>query len=266
MEPTRSVYIPFQDAFSENRIFSSNLSYKKGAAIIHVLRHEINNDNLFFASLHNYLSEYGNSVATGEDFKNSIENSTGLELDSFFNQWYYGKGFPRFDVDYTQINDTLFMTVTQTGSSSETPLFQVHVDYRLIFNGGDTTLRLFQSQNIETFKIPFKKTIWEIIVDPDNWILDKQGTVDSVESPGNNKSLFSFAPNPSFENISVKFNDKLSGKLKQIQIFDLSGRLVKSFFFTESSYPIDISVLSKGIYILKGNSEGKSYTYKLVKQ
>ena len=258
-----SIYIPFEEAFNENRIFNYNLSYKKGASLLHIIRSEINSDDLFFASIRNYLSEYADSVATGEDFKNSLEAYTGMEFDSFFVQWYYGKGYPRFDINYVQYNDTLHMTVTETGSSSETPLFQVHVEYKLIYNGGDTTVRLYQSDNIETFKIPINQEITNIIVDPDNWILDDQG---SIQSPGNDESLFGFKPNPATENIDLNFNLKLFNKQKQVRIFDLNGRLIKTYEFTESNYPIDISFLSKGIYLLKGSSENKSYTYKLIKQ
>ena len=144
-EPSGSVYIPFEQAFNEGRIFNGALSYKKGAAILHTLRHEINNDELFFSAIRNYLSLYGDSVATGDDFKNVIESNTGIDFAPFFDQWYYGVGFPQFDVEYSQQNDTLLLTTNETTSSTETPLFQLFVDYKIFFSDSDTTLRLFQS-------------------------------------------------------------------------------------------------------------------------
>lgn len=264
-EPNGSVYIPFEDAFDENRIFNYRLSYKKGASIIHMIRHEINNDNLFFTSLKNYLDEFGDSVATGEDFKNSIESTTGIDFDAFFGQWYYGKGYPRFDVEYTQMNDTLLMSVNESTSSNETPLFQMHVDYKIYFADGDTTIRLYQSGIMETFEIYLKKTVTNITVDPQDWILREQGTVDSIESPGNNKSIFVFNPNPASENITANFNISFYKKEKEIQIFDLNGRLISTFKSNSNSIPINISFLSKGFYFIKGTCENKSYTYKFIK-
>ena len=66
---TGSVYIPDASVYDENRIFSGRLSYNKGAAIIHNLRFEMQNDNTFFQTLKNYQQQFKDSVATGEDFK-----------------------------------------------------------------------------------------------------------------------------------------------------------------------------------------------------
>lgn len=274
-EPQGSVYIPFSDAANERRIFSYALSYKKGAALIHMIRHEINDDELFFSSLRNYLSEYSDSVATGEDFKNSIENSTGIDFDTFFDQWYYGKGFPRFDVEYLQVNDTLHMIVDQSTSSSKTPLFQLNLDFKIKFTEGDTTLRLYLSSNSDTFNIPLTKTITGIVVDPDNWVLNSNGSVALIDTTSTvnledlsaiNKSLFSFSPNPVKETIKVNFNENLYNYENQIQIMDINGRLIKSYIINSNSYPIDVSFLSNGIYFIRGISTNKSYTYKFVKQ
>jgi aminopeptidase N len=203
--------------FNEGRIYNFALSYQKGPAIIHMIRHEINNDDLFFASIQNYLSEYGDSVATGDDFKNSIEDYTNIDFDPFFDQWYYGKGSPRFDISGTQKNDTLFMTVSQTASSTSTPLFQMFVDYKIIYSSGDTTVRRYQSSNQETFEIPISDIVTNIVVDPEKWILKRTGTVNIINSEtvniddllSNNKPLFSFSPNPVKEIINVNFNAKL---------------------------------------------------------
>ena len=231
-----------------------------------MLRYHINNDSIFFASIRQYLNEFADSVATGDDFINSMENSSGIELKDFFNQWYYGKGYPRFDVDYTLQNDTLYLTVTQSTSSSTTPLFKTFVDYKISYPGGDTTVRLFQSANIENFKIPFKKQITYITVDADNWILNSKGTIDSIDSPENNSNLFKIYPNPANDNLNLLFNTKLFDAEKTISIYTINGQLLRTFSTKSESYIANVSEIPNGICFIRIESAGYSYTHKFAKQ
>ncbi len=265
-EPQGSVYIPFEDAAYENRIFNYALSYKKGAALVHMIRNEINNDEIFFSAIKNYLAEYANGVATGDDFKNSLETYTNIDFDAFFNQWYYGKGFPRFSVEYSQVNDTLSLSVQQRTSSSETPLFQIHVDYKISFSDGDTTIRFYQSKNNEFYSIPFSKNIISIEMDPNNYILKESVTIDSVNSPGNNSSLFKIFPNPARNRVQLRFNINLHNQRKHVQVFNLNGKLIKQFYTYKDLISVGISDLSNGFYFIKVISSGKSFSYKLIKQ
>lgn len=70
--------------------------YQKGAVVLGMLRYELG-DSLFFGSLRYYLDKFAYSTATTEDLENSIEEFSGHELDWFFNQWVYGKGWPVYD-------------------------------------------------------------------------------------------------------------------------------------------------------------------------
>ena len=261
-----SIYVPFEDAADENRIFSSSLSYKKGAAIIHTLRNEINNDELFFASIRSYLNQYSDSVATGEDFKNVIETETDLNLDSFFNQWYYGKGYPQFNVEYSQFNDSLTLNIFETTSSSETPLFQVHVDYKINYQGGDTTIRFFQSENEKILKIPFKYYITSIEVDPNNWILNNEGYVRNTDNTLYKINFCKIYPTIAADYLWVEFNTKLYNNIKTIKIYNLNGSLLKTFKTNNTKYALDLNFLSTGLYLLKSESGSLHETYRFIKQ
>lgn len=264
-EPKGSVYIPFEDAFSESRIFSYALSYKKGAAILHVLRHEINNDELFFSAIESYIEQYANGVATGDDFKAVMEQETELNLNAFFDQWYYGEGYPEFHVEYYQQNDTLFLNVEEQTSSSETSLFQLHVDYLLYTEQGDTTIRLYQDSNLQSFKIPISRKITNIAVDPNSWILKSTGTVKQKEIQGSDQ-LFTYAPNPVSAEITLTFSSDLNSLKKDVSIYDLKGRLMYTFKLSENKKTINISELANGLYFIKVISNGKTDSYKFLKQ
>jgi hypothetical protein len=164
------------------------------------------------------------------------------------------------------------MTVDQSTSSAETPLFLMDVDFKVNLTDGDTILRLYQSNYLRTYKIPLEGTVTGIVVDPDNWILNEEGTVNEIATVGIfdlpiiNESLFNFFPNPVKETLSVTFNAEFYSKENQIQIMDINGRIIKSYISNSNSYPIDVSFLTDGMYFIRGISANKSYTYKFVKQ
>lgn len=165
-----SIYIPEDEVQSENRIFNYSLSYKKGAAIVHMIRHEIHNDSLFFETLKNYLARHQNSTATGMDFKNILEQNTGISFTDFFDQWYFGEGYPVINLHWQHRNDTLYINAHQQTTAS-TPLFNVLIDFRIRVNGSDTTItrRQLTNQDNWSFYIPGKITL--IQADPDQWLL-----------------------------------------------------------------------------------------------
>ncbi|HAN18935.1 MAG: hypothetical protein A2X13_11930 [Bacteroidetes bacterium GWC2_33_15] len=264
-EPSGSVYIAFEDAADETRIFNYYLSYKKGASIIHTIRHEINNDDLFYATLKEFLNRYKDSVATGEDFKNTLEDIASIDFDLFFEQWYYGKGFPTFNLGYSQTNDTLTFTVTQNTSSASTPLFNLFVDYKISYSTSDTIVRLYQDEKVQTFKIPIRGVVTSITVDPDNWILNMPGTVVSIENQIENEPALTLFPNPVKEILTISLRSKNETGEKQVQIYDNQGHLIYSLITHENEIPVNLSGLKTGIYFLKIISNGNSLSQKFLK-
>lgn len=76
------------------------VSYNKGGAILHMLRYYIG-DEAFYAGLKKYLHD--NRFGTGEahQLRLAFEAVSGKDLNWFFNQWYFGSGHPRLDINYT---------------------------------------------------------------------------------------------------------------------------------------------------------------------
>ena len=75
------------------------VSYNKGGRILHMLRNYVG-DDAFFKSLNNYLTT--NKFKTGEadQLRLAFEETTGEDLNWFWNQWYYGSGHPKIKIDY----------------------------------------------------------------------------------------------------------------------------------------------------------------------
>lgn len=174
-----SVYVPDASVYDENRIFNGRLSYDKGAAIIHNLRFEMQNDNLFFATLKNYQTAFKDSVATAEDFRHVAENTCGRSFTDFFNQWYYGEGYPTINITYSKPNaDTILLLVNETTSApTVTSFFKGLLELKINSLQGDTTVLVNLLANNQVFKFAFNKTPNNITIDPNNWVLNQPGTI-----------------------------------------------------------------------------------------
>lgn len=176
---TGSVFVPNASLYDENRIFSSRLSYNKGSAIIHTLRFEMQDDTLFFNTLKNFQQQYKNDVATAEDFKSVAETTCGRSFTDFFNQWYYGEGYPIFNITYLKQGlDTLILIVNESTSAPDvTSFFRGLFEFRVTSAQGDTIVKANVTTNNQQFKFYYPKTPNGIVVDPNNWVLNATGTI-----------------------------------------------------------------------------------------
>jgi hypothetical protein len=174
-----SVHVPNSSIFDENRIFSSRLSYDKGAAIVHTLRGEMQSDTLFFNTLKTFLSTYSHQTAGTAEFKAVAASVCNRNFDDFFNQWYFGQGFPTYNITYYKPDgDRLMLLVNQTTSvPSSVPFFKGILELSLNTPNGDTLIRINIASNNQIFTIPFKRNVNGIVIDPNNWIINNNGAV-----------------------------------------------------------------------------------------
>lgn len=88
-------------------------TYDKGADIAHTLRSYMG-DSLFFSSVKSYLQNNAFTSKNSAQFRDALENYSGLNLHSFFNDWVFNPGFPQFSIDSftTQTNASNWKDVT----------------------------------------------------------------------------------------------------------------------------------------------------------
>ena len=177
--PGGSVFVPDISTYDEGRIFSLRLSYNKGAAVIHNLRFELQNDNIFFQALKNFQQLYKESVATTDEFKRVVESASTKNLNDFFNQWIYGEGFPIVHVTFLKEgSNALVLRVSQTVSMpAVTSFFKGLYEIRVTSATGDTTFKINLTGNNQEFRFAYLKTPTGVIVDPNNWIINATGNI-----------------------------------------------------------------------------------------
>ncbi|OQX72206.1 MAG: hypothetical protein B6D61_14655 [Bacteroidetes bacterium 4484_249] len=259
-QPGGSTYIPDEEIYYENvwRIFDWRLTYAKGAAILHMIRFELQDDDVFFQVFHDYTDQYEGSTATGLDYMGVLNETSGMDFTDFFNQWYFGEGYPTYSIVWSQGGGILNFEVTQTVSKpSVTPLFKMLMAYKLSFyDQTDTTIYLYQTENVNTFSIPISKDIGLITIDPDNWVVNQIGSITTSVKESESPVAFTFGPNPVNDKLNLFFTNNQQSE-KKIQIFDISGSEIKSVMTNQARQSIDIADLKSGTYFIK-ISDGKN--------
>lgn len=264
-DSTGSVYCT--DTTSVGRIFSGRLSYNKGAAVIHSLRNLINNDDLFFQMLKGYQQLYGGKTGSTQQFKEWAEIVSGLDLDTFFNQWIYGEGYPIYNAWWNQNGNQVIVRLQQQGSmSSITPLFATPIDVRLYAAGADTTVTFYNNANTQQFAVNWNRIVSGIEIDPSNKIINRTDSIKrdfSLSINGFDTNLFVVYPNPGTDYWII---DGMPQRCS-LSLYDGTGRVVwEGSTGNYNSAKIDASFLSQGIYWLtlrRNDSKGK--VLKLVK-
>ncbi len=264
-EPDGSVYIPADEITPDNvsRIFSSRLSYYKGAYLLHMIRFDLNNDDLFFQAFKNYQEKYADSVATGIDFLNVLNETTGEDFTPFFQQWYFGEGFPLYDISWSLENGVFTYNSLQSASMPEiTPFFDQTYPVKLYFDGGnDTTLNIHHTTQDVNLNFGFTHSLDSVRIDPDFWMLKKIASINGINSVAT-KSKITVSPNPagSYILISTDFNGPFV-----TEIMDLTGKKWSSVNSSDHSVKINVADLKTGVYLITVSRPGKKYLVKFIK-
>jgi aminopeptidase N len=267
-ETEGSVFVPDNAKWIEARIFSFGLTYRKGAYIIHILRNKINNDQLFFEILNAFLTKYAYKNASVEDFKTLAEQKTGQDLSRFFQQWYYGKGYPKLDFNWQLTNNKLLCTTTNVGSSESLPLFDFELDIKVHFeNKTDTMVRIHIFERNQSFEFSFTKKPESIIVNP-NYdalvALNCNPTVpNNISSNTNPLEQYIFVyPNPCRDSVLLTIHNSKNNK---VELLDSTGVKLRNWNNIDKLLQIDMKSFKKGMYMLVVYGENGKQSSKIIK-
>ncbi len=262
-EAEGSVYVPASFWNHRNRIFSGNLSYYKGAAIIHQIRFVLDNDSLFFETLQRYQQTHAHGVASTEDFKAVLQAVSGTNWDTYFAQWVYGKGYPLYSIEWEQTNNKrLKVYAKQESSSQETRFFAMpyllHIVYK---NGKDSLIRVQQNYPEQQWQFEINHQIQAIEANPYSNALMKL-----LHTPKRKKSLAELFPNPARDVLYLSFTNVMPNR--QYKIYTEDMRLIAQGHAEDAFISINIGHLSQGTYIVQiinTVQAQRQRTYKLIK-
>jgi len=220
--------------------------YIKGAVVLGMLRYEVG-DDMFFLSINNYLEKYKYSTATTEKLLAEFNANTLVPIDWFFEQWIYGKGWPKYkvfsfrddnktyikfkevqsnewnkfenvavEISY-KIDNEQFSKVVRVGENSiEFIIDGLIDDNKLTFNGGNEVISLYE---IESFTSAGRDDVEDVKI-----------------------RIF---PNPVDSNITI-INDYDAEF--DVYILDLMGNRVETGTIRKGNNSFDLSSLVSGTY------------------
>lgn len=202
-----SVFV--NDTSSVARIFNGPLSYSKGAMLLHMLRWKCG-DEAFFAGVKNYVNDPALAfryVRTA-DLQAHLEASSGLDLDEFFADWYYGKGFPTYQINWSKTpSNVVAISIFQTTSDPSVSFFEMPVPVKLSNGVQDTTLILNHTSNGQFFQATLDFAPTELVFDPELWLVNRYSWVQEVAVGTLEPSLeisVEVAPNPAVESLHIR--------------------------------------------------------------
>jgi len=251
-----SVFV--SDTSNVGRLFSGRLTYNKGAMVLHMLRWTIG-DSAFFKGVRNYLSDdsirYG--FATTDDLISHLEISGDTNLTEFFNDWYYGEGYPSYTLKWDDAETGLLIQLEQNQSHSSVNFFEMNVPIQILTDHGDTTVVLHHLENGQLFKLKNINHIKKITIDPELNLLSKENKVVNITEYQSSLLVY---PNPSTDQLNVVI-DNNQFSVNKIEIVNLVGQVIKSQDYPKgfNKQSINISTFAEGQYLIKVHTNYKTF-------
>ena len=263
--PDGSVYVPFGS--TSNRIFSSRLTYKKGASALHVLRHELG-DSLFFKGIKEFLVKYGEKTAITDSLKTHLAGSSGVNLNSYFSEWIYGEGYPTYTArwNYEAGSGKFHVILSNVGSMpSVTPKFSNMVTLGLNIAGfGVQYFKIDPTKAINSFTV--SGPVIAVTIDPLNYIVKGPNTVfnDPNLTPSsiveNAVTTVYVYPNPAHSQLNIS---NTGNKNTSLKLYNMQGKFIlQNTVNAKSTEKINIENLANGVYFMK--IEGQLKTEKIL--
>lgn len=254
------------DTTSVDRIFDGRLSYAKGAYVLHMLRNTLG-DETFFIGLRTYLETPGlkHGFSQTSDFQAVMENVSGVNLDTFFNQWVYGEGFPSINVQWKATDRGLLLVLEQESSLENEQLFDTSIPIHVYGEKDSTVLFLKIDQRETYFLLDVDFAVKSIKIDPHaDWLAQYNLMLIADQIP--TKEEIIVFPNPTIGDLFIQipegqFPDK-------VQLIQSDGKLVEVSISIDKYlgiYNLGLGpTLASGVYLLQLFYQDVLHTFPVV--
>ncbi len=220
-QPGGSVHV--QDTNDLSVVFDGRLTYNKGFYLAHMLRWMVG-DSAFFLGCRNYLADHYDGFARTSDLQQHMETVSGIDLNEFFADWFYGEGYPSYTILWEQQQDSVILWIDQTQSDPSVSYFEMPLPiaaYRFGIIADTVFNHTYEHQRFAMYV--GMNNVSQMLFDQDKWILSKGNQVIKQITPVaelNPEDLIIY-PNPASD--FIELSDAIG--IKEIEFVNAFGLL-----------------------------------------
>ena len=248
------------DTSSFSVLFNERLTYRKAAYLLHMIRWTVG-DSIFFQSIRDYLndSDLSFSYARTPNLIAHFEQEADTSLSAFMNDWFYGEGYPMYNIDWTQDeNQKIHFQIHQESALNDHHFFRLYVPLRLVGNGDTLDIRLNNQTNHQDFEMNLDFEVDTVIFDPLQWLISKNSIISQNIRSISHLPIKIF-PNPTSRFLTI-YTDL---PIENYEIFGASGQ---RFSVPTHGKTIDLGALKQGVYILRVKVDKQVFIKKIIKK
>jgi len=149
------------------------VSYQKGGRILNMLRNYVG-DEAFFKSLNLYLKNNAFKAAEAHHLRLAFEEVTGKDMNWFFNQWYFGQGYPQLDINYLYNDAAKTVSVVLQQQQKTGKIFQLPMAIDIYAGGKKERHQVMMTHETDTFTFAYTTRPDFVNVDADKVLLAKK--------------------------------------------------------------------------------------------
>ncbi|CAN5777167.1 M1 family aminopeptidase [soil metagenome] len=258
------------DTTDVNRIFNGRLSYDKGSYLLQMLQLKLG-DSVFFRGLKEYQQDpaviYG--FARTADLKRNLEEVSGQDLTTFFNQWFVGQGHPSYNVQWSELgSSSVKIRVNQVTSDPSVSFFEMPVPLKFKNATQEKTIIVDNKMNGELFtrNIGFRPDT--VLIDPAYWLISRNNTSSKTVFANSGNPVVEVYPNPMQDPVTVYLHDFYQSNA-HLFLYNGIGQLIykQNIILINGAEILQLNVanLSGGTYILKIRAGDFKYSKKLLR-
>jgi len=149
------------------------VSYQKGGRILNMLRNYVG-DSAFFKSLNLYLKTNAFKATESHHLRLAFEEVTGKDLNWFWNQWYFGQGYPQLDISYNYDDAGKKVSVILQQTQKTGKIFQLPMAIDIYSGGKKERYQVTMNDAVDTFTFAYTTKPEFVNVDGDKVLLAKK--------------------------------------------------------------------------------------------